>query len=203
MRFQRLSGFLEKIPRSQQILLLSVLVMSLTVLVGITAIYTPWRERRHLLEGRYREEEQRTHLLSVLHQQEGQISKQEKTFLFTGGGTPALTREVTRLASKNGVAIESVIPQNEVPFGPYKKFQVRILATSTFPDLLNFIRALEKYRPLLKIDQLELGGGPQQKGNTLPRLLEKTFLEGTTTAPLNQERAKLLISAFSQGESSP
>ena len=111
------------------------------------------------------------------------------------GGTPFLTSEISRLASKFGLEIESVVPQPDLPVGPYLRSQIRVIANATFFDLLDFLRSLEKSEPLFKVDLLEIGtptaGGPG-RGAEKEAIPSLHFLENP------RQRISMLISGFSR-----
>ncbi len=194
------SGIFERIPRVQRILLLVFIVLVGTLLIGTTMIYTPWRQRRAEIEHRYGEETQRMNAISAIKNQEEQLAEREKSFLLESGETAALTSEVTRLASKTSVSIESVLPQSSLRIGSYTKLQIRVVAAAAFGDLLRFMYALEKHEPLLKIDQFEIG----EFSRTQPE--DNTYRAGSTAqaerAASNTDRQKVrfLISAYAASE---
>lgn len=196
------SNALERISQTQRTLLLIITVSLVTGFIGFTVIYTPWRQQRNQLEQQYQEEQQRSDLFSVIRGQEKKLTEQEEKLLLPTGGTAALTGEVTRLASQNAITIESITPQSQASFGPYTRFQIQVLATARFQDLFQFLRDLEQERPLLKIDQVEIGNSSQQTQER-SRELNRLNPEGITPASEEPQKTKLLISAFSkQGTSS-
>ncbi len=188
------SGMLERIPRVQRLALLIAIILVGSILGGILVIYTPWQQRRQALENQYSEEIQRANILSTIKGQEEQLAQKEKTFLLAKGETPALTSEVTRLAAITGVAIESVIPQNEVKIGSYIKFQIRVIATASFLDLIKLTYAIEKHQPFLKIDQLEVGDLSKIRGDDIYRRGADTQLADAKFS--NKQTIRFLISAF-------
>ena len=188
------SGMLERIPRVQRLALLIAVILVGSILGGILVVYTPWQQRRQELENQYSEELQRANILSTIKGQEEQLVQKEKTFLLEKGETPALTSEVTRLAAITGVAIESVIPQNEVKIGSYIKLQIRVIATASFPDLIKLTYAIEKHQPFLKIDQLEVGDLSRIQGDDIYRRGANTLLADAGFS--NKQKIKFLISAF-------
>jgi Tfp pilus assembly protein PilO len=141
-----------------------------TALLGIRGIQAPWQQQRQQLERRYKEEVQRSELLSTILSQGSQLKKQEGELLLQGG-LSLLTGEVMRLASKAGLQVESVGPQPEVQIGPYTRFQIQLVASSNFTDLLGFLRFLEQEGTLLEVDRLEIGeaSSPRTEGLNLAR----------------------------------
>ena len=187
-------GMLERIPRVQRVMLLVFLVLVGTVLVGVSMIYTPWQQKRAEMERLYGEELQRANIISTIKNQEEQLANREKFFLLESGETSVLTSEITRIASKTGVAIESVVPQNDARIGSYTKLQIRVVGAAVFSDLLRFIYALEKHEPVLKIDQLEIGDVPHLQSDEVYRRPDAS--QASTTRSTDRQKVKLLISAF-------
>lgn len=161
-------------------------------MLGVTGIQKPWQARRYQLEQRHAEEQQRFDLLSAIRIQKAQLEKYEERALLEGGAS-VLTSEITRLASKAGVQIESLAPESEVPLGPYTRSQIRLSATSTFPDLLKFLRSLEDHNPLLKLDQLEMGESSETSTYRTAATEKEAHFQET-----DRQKARLLISAFSR-----
>ncbi len=186
MKTPKMSGLIEQIPRAQRLLFLSILLCAVTAGVGFSAIYTPWQRQHQELEHRYSDEEQRANLLLTINRQGRQLKRQEKELLLETGGTSDLTGEVSRIASKSGIHIESVIPQNEIFFDPYTKFQIQILAASSFPDLVGFLQMVEKEIPILQVDQVDIMSLAQQSKN------------GMEPIPPDRQKTKLLISGFAK-----
>ncbi len=192
------SALSEQIPRMQKLLIMTLGIAVLTGAGGMVAIQKPWLEQRRLLLDRRKQEQERSALLAAIQRQAGQLEKQKQTVLLQGG-TSILISEVSRLASKSGLQIESVMPKAEVHFGPFTKFQIEVEATSNLQGLLNFLSALERHEPLLKVDRLEAG-------EMLSEETTRSLGAGGESAPLPaQERqgTTLLISAFSQQAASP
>ncbi len=191
MKTPKISGLIERIPRAQRLWFLTAILLFLTAFIGFSAIYTPWQQNHQRLERDCTDEEERANLLQTITRQGKKLKQQEKTFLMGTGGTSALTGQVSHIASATGIHIESVIPQNEVPFGPYTKFQIQILATSSFQELVGFLQAIEKDQPILQIDQV-----------SIENLLRESQ-EGAEAASADRQKAKLLISGFAKRGTSP
>ncbi len=191
MKTPEISGLIERIPRAQRLWFLTAVLLSLTAFIGFSAIYTPWQQNRQRLERDCADEEARANLLMTIHRQGTKLKQQEKKILMGTGGTSTLTGQVSRIASANGIHIESVIPQNEVPFGPYTKFQIQILATSSFQELVRFLQAVEKEQPVLQIDQV-----------SIKNLLQESQ-ERAEAASADRQKTELLISGFAKRGTSP
>jgi len=188
----------EQIPRMQKLLIITLGIAVLTGAGGMAAIQKPWLEQRRLLLDRRKQEQEKSTLLSAIQRQAGQLEKQKKTVLLQGG-TSILISEVSRLASKSSLQIESVMPKTEVNFGPFTQFQIEVEATSNLQGLLSFLSALERHEPLLKIDRLEAG-------EILSEETARPSEADGESAPLpshERQRTTLLISAFSQQAASP
>jgi Tfp pilus assembly protein PilO len=195
------TGMLERIPRVQRMLLLVAIVLVATIMIGMSVIYTPWQQRRMTLMQQYSDEVQRASVIAAIKSQEEQLAAREKSFLLESGETPALTSEVTRIASRMGVAIESVIPQTEMRIGSYTKLQIRVVATAAYSDLVRFINELEKHEPLLKIDALEVGDSGGRPNEDVYRRPETP--SGGTSLSMDRQKVRLLISAFAPEKRMP
>ncbi|PIQ82017.1 MAG: hypothetical protein COV76_05630 [Candidatus Omnitrophica bacterium CG11_big_fil_rev_8_21_14_0_20_64_10] len=141
--------------RVQRMGLVTAGIILLTLLLGYSNIYGPWQNRRETLRRQHGEEQSRSDRLVDIQRQAEALGKEEGEALFTGG-TPALTSEVSRIASTIGVEIESVAPRPAAAFGPYLRSQIEVEATSTFSQLLTFLSALEEYRPRLMVDVMDI-----------------------------------------------
>ena len=124
------ANILDRVPKVQRMLILGTLVLIGTGLIGVSLIYTPWQQRRLELAKQLDEEQQRANVILAMKGHEEQLAEKEKSFLLEPGETPVLTSAITRLASKTGVAVESVVPQNELRIGggsyaqdPAKEFE--------------------------------------------------------------------------------
>lgn len=201
---RRWASIEDRIPRTQLLWVLTIGIGLATMGVGMVGIHTPWREKLSDLEQKYQEELKRQELLSTLRFQITQLKKQEEKIAFQGG-TPALTSEVSRLGTQASLQIESVVPQPEVSFGPYTQYQIRVIATSTFSDLLHFLRLLDQQKSLLKVDTIEVGEPswaeasygyePAGRFEQRPKALEDLETD--------QHRTIFLISAFSHRGAAP
>ena len=190
----QLSSWGEHIPRSQKLLFISIGIVVLTGTLGMIAIQGPWAEKRHRLLEEQQQEQDRSTLLLTIQRQAAQLEKQKKMALLQGGAS-ILISEISRLANKAGIQIDSVVPKTEVNFGPFTKLQIEVEATANLQKLLNFLNSLAKHEPLLKVDRLEVGEIP----------LEESSHEEVSTPPPAKENQKttLLISAFFQQGASP
>ena len=196
----KLGGFplMDRLPRSQWMILLVVGVVCVTAVVGFVVIYQPWEQKRAGLHNKQREEQQRSELLATLRVQAEQLKKQE-TITLLEGGTATLMNEIGQLSSRSGLPIESVLPQPEVSMGPYFKCQIRVEALARFTDLFRFIVALEQHQPFLKLEQIEVGNSLQNRTGGFVRVPERQ----SSSAEVTNQRAILLISALSRlGEGS-
>lgn len=171
---------LDRISRKQLFWAITAALLGVTGMVGAFGIYEPWQQERARLGREYKEQSSRSHLYLALGQKDVQLKKQGAAVLLEGGSS-VLTREVSGLASQAGLQIESVVPESEESLGPYTRLQIRVVAISRFQDLLAFLRSLERYPSLLKVDRLEVGESE------------------TPTAASDRHRITLLISAFSRG----
>lgn len=191
-----------QIPREKQVGIVSAGILLSALTLGWLAVQQPYEGRRSLLENRIQQESKRTAILSHLASISGELLKIRSALLIQGG-TPALTRQVTQLASQAGVRIESVSPQPEMTFGPYTRVQVRVVGACAYAQWVAFLRLLERHEPLLKIDELEVG----ERAQVLRRAKGAS---GQPSQPPAKEEENLpdqpsvqwVIGAFSQREAS-
>lgn len=148
-----------QIGRTQQLWLITLGVGILTLAAGITAIQLPWQEKRRQLTSRYSEEKERSELLAAIQRQKAELQGMEEEFLLQGGAT-GLTAQISDLAVQSSLQIDSVTPQPELMVEPYTRSQIEILATGRLADVLRFLRTLEEHRPLLWVEQMDLGEPP-------------------------------------------
>lgn len=187
------SALSEHIPRSQKLLLITLGIAAVAGTLGAAAIQKPWLEQRRLLQNRQRQEQERSTLLSTLQRQAGQLEKQKKAVLLQSG-TSILISEVTRIASRSGLRIESVMPKTEVDFGPFTKIQIEVEGTSNLQSLLSFLSDLGRHEPLLKVDRMEIEGILTEE----PVRAGERGEESVALPSRDHQRITLLISAFSQ-----
>lgn len=180
-----------QMPREKQVGMVSAGIVLSTLALGWLALQRPYEGRRARLENQIEQESKRTAVLSSLASLSGELRKIQSSLLIQGG-TPALTRQITQLASQAGVRIESVLPQPEMTFGPYTRVQVRVVAASTYAQLTAFLQLLERHEPPLHLDELEAG----ERAPVMRREPSKPQ-EG----PSDQPPVQLVVGAFSQRKS--
>lgn len=152
----RLSELGSRMGQTQRLWILTAVMLLATGVVGMITIQGPWQENRRRLGAQMEEEKQRSELLLSLQRQKGSLQKAEEELLMEGG-TPALTGEVSRLATESHLAVESVVPQTDLVIPPYMQFQIEIVATARLENLLNFLRSIESHRPLMTLNEMEIG----------------------------------------------
>ncbi len=189
-------SFLGDVPKNQWIWLITAGITLSMVAVGFLGIQRPWQQQRRALQAQYDQEQEKTKLLSSINSKSSQLDKR-KELLLLKGGTPILVSEVTRLASKTSLGIDSVIPQPETNFGPFTRLQIDVEATATFPNLLDFLNSMEQHEPLLKIDRMELSKLDSE--NIVPR----AGSDKMPAAGPDRHKISLSISAFSKQGVSP
>ncbi len=150
-----------QINRTQQLLLVTAGILIATVGIGVTVIHLPWQEKRQSLASRYSEEKERSELLRAIQRQKAELQDLEGKFLLQGGAT-VLAGQISKLATQSGLQIDSVTPQPEVVVEPYTRFQIEILAIGNLANVLRFLRAIEEHRPLLWVEQLDMGESPME-----------------------------------------
>ena len=183
-----------QISRGQQLLFVTAGVGVLTLAIGITVIQLPWQEKRQQLASHYNEEKERSELLVSIQQQKTDLQEMEGKFLLEGGAT-GLTGQISQLANQSGLQIDSVTPQPEVVVEPYTRFQIEILATGNLTNVLRFLRSVEEHRPLLWVEQLDMGEQPgESSGASFTTYEEKP----TTYQPKDQQKIRFLIGAVSR-----
>lgn len=191
-----------RITRTQALTFITAAFLLVTPLVGLVFIQGPWAVKRRILNTTFTEDLQRSELLMQVGSSLKQIKGAEKDLLIQGE-TPALTSEITRLATNYGLDIESVVPRDEVALDPYRKLQIEVVATANFQNLLLFLDAAEGHRPLLMVDELEVGqpidgvraftgGRPSEEGISVPKPEE-----------LARQRVRLVIAALALKEARP
>lgn len=190
----------KRIPAKQLIWLITAATLLCTFSIGMTAIQGPWQAKRRRLDKQIREERQRSDLLSSILQLEKTIQKKSKGIFFSGG-TPALTARISRLAMESGVKIDSVLPLPDRSFGRYVNHQIKVVATSSFQNLVSFLHTLEVHKPLFRVDSLDIvqpgPGSPRSSGVNMPPSLLPKFNAA------REQRVTLRISVFDRKEESP
>ena len=187
----------ERVPRGRLLWIITAILLLGAIASGAAGVYGPWQQRKHQLELRFAEEQQRSELLSTIDLQNRQIKGQEEKILLQGGPT-VLTREVTRVASKTNFQIESVAPRPDLSFGPYTRYQIQVVATAHYLDVLRFLQAIERQEPLLKVEHCEVGTPLQETrpygsyGRAGSAPVQPISLEGS------RQKVTLLISTFSR-----
>lgn len=157
----QISAAQSQISRTQQLLLVTLGVGILTLAIGVVMIQAPWQERRQQLTSRTGEEKERSELLLSIQRQKADLQRIEGTFLLKGGAA-GLASQISNLANQSGLQIDSVTPQLEVVVEPYTRFQLEILATGNLANVIRFLRTLEDHRPLLWVEQLDMGEPPAE-----------------------------------------
>lgn len=160
----RLSHLGSQISRTQRLWILTAAMLLAAAAIGILAILGPWQESRRQTGSQLEQEQRRSKLLVSIQRKRDSLQKTEQELLLEGG-TPALTSQVSRLATQSQVAIDSVTPQPDLSVPPYTQFQIEIEATARPDDLLAFLRSMESRRPLLLLNEMEIG---EQPSKTLP-----------------------------------
>ena len=179
----QISAAKSRINRTRQLLLVTLGMGLLTLAIGVVMIQVPWQERRRQMTFRTGEEKERSELLLVIQRQKADLKGIERTFLLKGGAT-GLAGQISNLAAQSGLQIDSVTPQPEVMAEPYTRFQLEILATGNLANLMRFLRTLEDHRPLLWVEQLDIGEPPTE-----------TFSSFTAK---DQQKIRLLIGAVAR-----
>ena len=181
-----------QINRTQQLLLVTVGVVILTVGIGVAAIQLPWQEKRQGLASRYSEEKERAELLLSIQKQKADLQDLEGKFLLQGGAT-GLAGQLSQLAAQSGLQIDSVTPQPEVAAEPYTRFQIEMMTTGNLANVLRFLRAIEEHRPLLWVEQLDMGDLPSETASSF-----MTETETTTPAVKDQQKVRFQIGAVTR-----
>ncbi len=195
-----LGQWLERIPRKQMQWGMTAGIFLLAASVGLIGIQQPWQKRRQQMGRQLQEEGERSRLLSTFNQQGSELKTKEEQLLLVGG-TSVLTSEISRLASQAGLQIESVVPQPESTWEGYGRSQIQVAATATFTDLMRFLRLLERHRPALKLDRVEIGESFPTGGRRSSPAGQEGPLPGVGIS--GTQKIQLVISAFSgQGKTS-
>ena len=183
-----------QISRGQQLLFVTVGVGILTLAIGITMIQLPWQEKRRQLASRYSEEKERSELLVAIQRQKAELQETEEKFLLEGGAT-GLTGQISQLANQSGLQIDSVTPQPEVVAEPYTRFQIEILATGNLTNALRFLRSAEEHRPLLWVEQIDMG---EPLGEVSSSSFSAYEEKPAAYQPNDQQQIRFLIGAVSR-----
>ena len=187
-----------QISHAQRLALITLAVAAATFGIGIFMIQIPWQESRRQLTGAYQENTERGSLLASLQQQISSQKKQEKELLLEGG-TPVLTSEVTQLASEAGLEIESLVPRDETNLPPYTKLQIEVSGSALPAHLLSFLQKMEQHRPLLVLNELEIGNRLKPGSSAAFGTSKKPAPE---FSPNDTREIRFLISAYSRPQGS-
>ena len=183
----QISTVRSQIGPTQQLLLVTLGMGILTLAIGVVMIQMPWQERRQQLTSLYGEENERYELLLAIQRQKANLQEIEGAFLLKGGA-PGLANEISNLANQTGLQINSIMPRPEVAADPYTRFQLEILATGNLANLIRFLKTLEDDRPLLWVEQLDMGG-------PLTETSSAVFDEKSVFQPKEQQEIRLLLGA--------
>ncbi len=183
----QISTVRSQIDPTQQLLLVTLGMGILTLAIGVMMIQMPWQERRQQLTSLYSEENERSELLLAIQRQKANLQEIEGAFLLKGGA-PSLANEISNLANQTGLQINSIMPRPEVAADPYTRFQLEILATGNLANLIRFLKTLEDDRPLLWVEQLDIGG-------PLTETSSAVFDEKSVFQPKEQQEIRLLLGA--------
>ena len=183
----QISTVRSQIDPTQQLLLVTLGMGILTLAIGVMMIQMPWQERRQQLTSLYSEENERSELLLAIQRQKANLQEIEGAFLLKGGA-PSLANEISNLANQTGLQINSIMPRPEVAADPYARFQLEILATGNLANLIRFLKTLEDDRPLLWVEQLDIGG-------PLTETSSAVFDEKSVFQPKEQQEIRLLLGA--------
>ncbi len=188
----QISDVRSQITQSQRLLLVTLGMGLATLGIGIAMIQMPWQERRQQLTSHYSEEKERAELLLAIQRQKTETQDMESKFLLEGGAT-ALSSQVSQIAALSGLQIESVTPQPEVPIDPYVRLQIEITATANQTNTLRFLKSIEEHKPLLWVEQMDMGEPPAETSLSLTAQDEKTPFQMR-----EQQKIRLLIGAVSR-----
>lgn len=176
LSLSRLSDLGSQMSRILRLWILTASMALGTALIGATAIQGPWQESRRETAAQLEEEQRRSELLLAIERKRVTLQKSEKELLLEGGA-PALTSEVSHLAAESQLSIESVVPQPDLSAQPYTQFQIEIVASARLQNLLTFLRSIESHRPLLILNEMEIGEA--LAGGTPPNALPKGEVQDT------------------------
>ena len=185
-----------QIGRTQQLWIISLGILVLTLAIGIMGIQLPWQEQRQRLAAQYSEETERSELLLALQRQKKELQNLEGKFLLVGGAT-GLTGQLSQLAAQSGLQIESVTPQAELVSEPYTRFQIEIMTTGNLSNILRFLRTVEDHRPLLWTEQMDIGEPVSESVSAFT-----TTEDATAAKPKDQQKIRFLIGAVGRQKAS-
>lgn len=185
-----------QITHTQQLWIITLGLGLLTLGIGIAGIQLPWQEQRQRLAAQYSEERERSELLLSIQRQKVELQNMESKLLLSGGAT-GLAGQISQLAAQSGLQIESVTPQAEVVAEPYTRFQIEILTTGNLASVLRFLKTAEDHRPLLWVEQLDIGEPPAE---FVPTLM--TTEESTAGKADNRQKVRFLVGAVARQKGS-
>lgn len=194
---EQLQEIRSKISPQQTLWILSAGVLLLTFLAGVLLIQNPWQEKQRQLGSLSAEEEQRGSLLLSIANQGRTLQMIEQGRMLVGG-SPVLTSHIARIAKETGVEIESVTPQPETALPPYIKFQIEVGASSKLQNLIRFLHALEKNRPLLVADEIEIQNPESSASKAMGAFGSSSPPKRSVQISKETRRVRLLISSYNR-----
>ena len=197
LSLSRLSDLGSRMGRTQWLWILTASVLLAAALIGMMVIQSPWQDSRRQIGSQLEEEKQRSELLLAIQRKKESLQKAEQDLLLEGG-TPALTSEVSRLATESRLAIESVTPQRDFSIPPYTQFQIEIVGAAGQGELLGFLHAIEAHRPLLLLNEMGIGEAPDERSSEIQQL-PTAVPEGETAA----QRVRMKIGALGRLRKAP
>ena len=168
---------------SQQLIIVTVVVGLTVLFVAHKAILEPLGRQEHILREALGLAQQRadlSHPLDATHQ----LLQQAESQLLSRKRTGTVLRDISTLATTNGVTVDIITPQSPETLGQYAQPPIRIDATGTFQAILQFVRALETHSVPIRLEQVAIGLTTSQS---------PLSNEGPTS---NALRARLLVSAL-------
>ena len=188
-----------QVSHAQQLAIFTAAMLLGTAVTGMLLIQFPWQERRRQMGTDLDVEKQRAELLLSIQRQKESMDKEEKEALLEGG-TPVLTGTISRLAAEAQLAVESVSPKSDQTISPYTQVQIEVTATARLENLLRFLRSVENHRPLLTLNEIEIGDNPAAGAWAVPYGTEQ---ETPLSGEPQDQRVKMLISALQRTGKAP
>ncbi len=75
--------------------------------------------------------------------------------------TAAVQRRISDLAGESGLQLTSVYSEDAQAVGSYQRYRIRLEAETRLEELVPFLDALERSRPILRISQLQIRPVPR------------------------------------------
>jgi len=145
-----------QLPRSQQLLIATALILLGGLLVAHRMIIQPLDQQAATLRDQLSTQQQQAELLRTVNATTQQLTRVQQR-LVGRKGTATLLQELTASAAASHLTVNTIGPQTTQTLGRYPRLPIVIEVTGTLADILQFIQALHTGTVPFSIDHLELG----------------------------------------------